>query len=126
MPNWFLGSVDDTLEPRIIESTRNYDFVEPFDTSKQWKRTRDDIYNPFTLEERLERNNIGNTVAAAKLVIPTPERIVVNETERIHLDQTTCKIIAEVELQNEVDILRGIVDKIKQHLLMLLKFYGVQ
>ena len=112
MPNWYLGSVDDSLEPRIIESTSNNNFVDSFETPKQWKRTVDDVYNPFTPEERFERNNIENTNAAVKLVIPTPERVAINESQWVHLDIATCKIVAEAELQNEIKILQGKIDEI--------------
>ena len=107
MPNWYLGSVDDGLEPRIIESTRSNDFVEPFETPNQWKRTNDDVYNPFTPEERFGRNLIETTGTTRTRVIPTPKRVVINESEWVHLDMASCKIIGEAELQNEIEILQG-------------------
>ena len=39
----------DGLFPRVIESTREtLSFLLPYDTPEKWKRSREDVYNPFT------------------------------------------------------------------------------
>lgn len=107
MPNWYLGSVSDDLEPRIIQSTSSNDFVDPFENAKQWKRSKDDSYNPFSPEERFEKNFVEDTGRANRLVIPTPYKMDVNRNDWLHLDMLTCKIHTNAELLNEVEILQG-------------------
>lgn len=60
MPNWYIAAKG--LEARVIQSTHggNLSFVGPFDSKEKWKRSKDDLYNPYTTEQRYERDDIEN------------------------------------------------------------------
>ena len=50
MPNWYVGTMDDSLEPKVISSTSDdaLSFVGKFDSPVQWKNNPMDNFNPFT------------------------------------------------------------------------------
>ena len=106
-PNWYLSSATGDLEPRIVESTRNSDFVEPFVSERQWKRYKEDVYNPFTPQERFDRHYVHDLGNPGKLVVPTPKRMIINDQEWVTLDLSSCKIYADGSLVNEINILKG-------------------
>ena len=106
-PNWYLSSTSDDLSPRIITSTRNNDFVDSFVKERQWKRYKEDVYNPFTPLERFERNFVKDFGRLGKLVIPTPYRMNISSQEWITLNMSSCKIYANEDLKNEAKFLEG-------------------
>lgn len=107
LPNWYLSSANDDLEPAVVDSTRNNDFVDPFNSKEQWKRDKEDVYNPFTPEERYERNSVKNSGRTVKPVIPTPRSLNISSHEWITLNRTSCKIHADNSLSNEMTLLQG-------------------
>lgn len=93
MPNWYLASEDNGQEiTALITSTSNkingkipvkpseeLPFVADFDTPQQWKRYGSaaitDFYDPFTAQDRFERNADLSLVDNIQGVIPTPASI---------------------------------------------------
>ncbi|WP_087016834.1 family 20 glycosylhydrolase [Thaumasiovibrio subtropicus] len=94
MPNWYLVSEDKgTTVTALIQSTSNQvdgvvpvkpdeelSFVGEFTSSKQWKRYDSaalvDQYNPYTAEQRFERN-ADLSLTPASGVIPTPANMTI-------------------------------------------------
>ncbi|WP_394212000.1 family 20 glycosylhydrolase [Enterovibrio calviensis] len=94
MPNWYL--VSETGETALITSTSNQingvvpvkpseelPFVSAFDSAEKWKRYGGitDYYDPFTAQDRFNRNADLNIVDNIKGVIPTPAEIQVGTTD---------------------------------------------
>lgn len=100
-PNWFI--VADGLVPRVLESTM-VDFVEDFTTPNQWKRTKYDLYNPYTPLERYNRYKTTNPHVQTKLVIPTP-KILITKYNMPNLDVSSDVYIVHNSLLNEAHYL---------------------
>ena len=108
MPNWYVAARG--LEPRIIQSTagESLTFVGPFDTPSKWKRTAQDMYNPFTPEKRFNMNNIEDLNRATNLITPTP--LVLNfesASQKVNLRCGNWDVIARRSLANEGRYLAG-------------------
>lgn len=75
MPNWYVYMKG--LQPRILNSTagESLDFVKPFLTAKQYKRTGpSDVYHPFSPRERYGKNAVEDARRPMTPVLPTPEK----------------------------------------------------
>ena len=108
MPNWYIAA--NTLEPRIIQSTKgeSLKFVGPFDTPSKWKRSPQDTYDPFTPEKRFQINNIADIKRAGNLIIPTPLVLnVLSSSKAVSLFSGTWNVVARQGLHNEGRYLAG-------------------
>ncbi|XP_013407629.1 uncharacterized protein LOC106171729 isoform X1 [Lingula anatina] len=73
MPNWYVTA--EGHEPQIIQCTagETLAFVAPFSRPQQYKRLKQDQFNPFTPSQRYEKNDkIKYRKDGLLLVIPTP------------------------------------------------------
>lgn len=116
MPNWYL--LFPKLRPVMIQSTvgEEMSFVEPFDKPDSWKRfdyelndgtSRYDCYNPYSLQERFDRQQCNNVGPIETSVIPTPLKMAVNEKNEITLSHDEWCIHAEEILNEEAKYLSG-------------------
>ena len=105
MPNWYLASEDNGQEiTALITSTSNkingqipvkpseeLPFVADFDSPEKWKRYGSnlitDYYDPFTAQDRFERNSDLSVIDNVQGVIPTPASISLG-TETLALDNS--------------------------------------
>lgn len=110
MPNWYL--LYPGLKPVLIKSTvgEQLKYVEAFDTPESWKRfdyelengsMRFDHYNPYSLQERFDRQKCINMQPVHMAVIPTPLKCSINEEQRVILSNGQWGIIADEDLKNE-------------------------
>ena len=108
MPNWYV--VARGLEPRIIHSTagESMKFVGPFDTPSKWKRSGQDMYDPFTPEERYDSTKVNDIHKAGNLILPTPSALEVKSiSQKVNLRCGKWEIIAGRILVNEGHYLAG-------------------
>ena len=109
MPNWYVAARG--LNPRIIESTRgeSLTFVGPFDSESKWKRSPEDMYNPFTPEKRFKINNVADLKRPGNLITPTPLVLkYLSASQRVDLNSGRWNIIANRGLDEEAQFLAGI------------------
>lgn len=109
MPNWYV--VARGLKPRIIESTRgeSLTFVGPFDSESKWKRSPQDMYNPFTPEKRFKINDVADLKRPGNLITPTPLVLkYLSASQRADLNIGKWNIIANQGLDEEAHFLAGI------------------
>jgi len=73
LPNWYVASEGQTALPRIIQSTSGeaLKFVGKFDTMEKSIRGDDDLYRPYSPEQRFKRNRVARLVAENR-ILPTP------------------------------------------------------
>ncbi|KAL3851686.1 hypothetical protein ACJMK2_015413 [Sinanodonta woodiana] len=115
MPNWYMTAP--ALKPVLIKCTVDEElkFVQPFDSPCKWKRfdyvmdngsKRYDQYNPFTVEKRLQNNNLAADLgdATGKPIIPTPLQINLDKSG-VSLKKGQWIIVANEELLNEANYL---------------------
>jgi len=73
MPNWYVTA--NGLEPVVIADTggEDLDWVEEFSTSDQWKRGEDDLFDPYTVEDRYSMftDTAGATSSSSVHIIPS-------------------------------------------------------
>lgn len=87
-PNWYVAS-DDCTEGRTILSTARDSvwFTAPFDQPSQWKRTPNELHNPFTPSQRYEENYVpdisGNGVRTG--ILPTPVESLLNDERTVNI-----------------------------------------
>ncbi|XP_062621012.1 beta-hexosaminidase-like, partial [Saccostrea cucullata] len=90
-PNWYVAAP--ALKPVNIQSTfTGKRFVTDFTSPKQWKRYRNDQYNPYTAQERFRKYDDKIPTNFLKLVIPTPKDIQIhsNNSLKIHNMTVVC------------------------------------
>lgn len=98
-------------QPRTITSTlgESLDFVSPFTTEEQYKRAAQDVYHPFSPEERYAINE--DAVDAGfnpKKVIPTPIEETYDDTKSVNIYSGDWVIaIVSTELLQEATFLAG-------------------
>ena len=100
------------LEPRILNSTagESLDFIAPFDTPQKWKRGSNDVYNPYTPEERFEMNDVDDLRAAPLIVLPTPLHTTASRFTTMSFEPETWVIVLESNsLKREANYMNGIV-----------------
>ena len=108
MPNWYV--VASGLEPRILDSTKgeSLNFVGSFNSASQWKRSAQDLYDPFTPEKRYEINDIAGLKRPGSLIIPTPLVLKdVSKSQRVDLNSGKWNIVAHRGLGKEAQYLAG-------------------
>ena len=108
MPNWYV--VAGGLEPRILESTEgeSLKFVGPFNSASKWKRSAQDLYDPFTPEKRFEINEIADLKRPGQLIIPTPLFLkYVSKSQRVDFNEGKWNIVADRCLDIEAQYLAG-------------------
>lgn len=96
--------------PRVIKSTagEGLHYVGEFDTVQKSIRGDEDLYRPFTPEQRFKRNKAESTDRTASLILPTP--LVLNrldDKEPVTLDVNHWKISFPRNLYNEARYLKG-------------------
>lgn len=105
MPNWYIVSEDNGQEVKaLLTSTSNtingrvpvkpsdeLPFVAEFDTPEKWKRYGSDLitdfYDPFTAQDRYQRNADLSVINNIQGVIPTPASITLG-TDQLLLDDS--------------------------------------
>lgn len=108
MPNWYVTAYG--LEPRIIDSTKgeSLKFVGTFNSASKWKRSAQDMYNPFTPEKRFEINNIADLKRPGHLIIPTPLVLKrVSDSQHVDLDSGRWSVVAHRGVEKEAQYLAG-------------------
>lgn len=108
MPNWYV--VARGLEPRILESTKgeSLKFVGPFNSASRWKRSAQDLYDPFTPEKRFEINDIADLKRPGQLIIPTPLVLkYVSKSQTVDFNDGKWNIVADRCLNTEAQYLAG-------------------
>lgn len=108
MPNWYV--VARGLEPRILESTKgeSLKFVGSFNSASKWKRSAQDMYDPFTPEKRFKINNIEDLKRPGNLIVPTPLVLKYeSKSQRVDLNDGKWNIVAHRGLDTEAQYLAG-------------------
>ena len=100
-----------TALPRLIKSTsgESLKFVGSFDTMEKSVRGDDDMYRPFTPEQRFRRNRVTRLVAENR-ILPTPLSVqpLVPKTILI-VSSNNWNIVYGQQLHNEANYLKGII-----------------
>lgn len=111
--------------PRIIKSTSGeaLTFVGKFDTTEKSVRGDDDIYRPFTPEQRFKRNRVARLLAENR-ILPTPLSVqpLLPKTVLI-VASNNWNIVYGPELHNEASYLKGITDYCSVCLIILVLFF---
>ncbi|CAC5362528.1 HEXA_B [Mytilus coruscus] len=79
-PNWYITA--DGLDARVIDSTKE-GFVGEFTSAKQWKRKKEDRYDPYSPMARYQRYKTTNPNVQMKMIIPTPKEITNHDTTNL-------------------------------------------
>ena len=129
LPNWYMTYPK--LEPVVIQSTTGEElsFVDKFDRPEAWKRfdytlsegsRRFDYYNPFTVQERFERNKCSNIkgMDMKKSVIPTPLHMKLEEGI-VSIKADDWIIVADNSCAEKAQYLAGNILPITRHLTLL-------
>ena len=99
-----------TSSPRIIKSTssESLKFVGNFDTMEKSVRGDDDIYRPYTPEQRFKRNRVTRLTVENR-ILPTPLSVqpLVPKTV-LTVSSNNWNVIYGPQLQNEANYLKGI------------------
>ena len=104
MPNWYVAA--DGLEAENIKTTteENLKFVAKFDTKEKWKRSMEDMYNPFTPKERLEQSTVKQKEPGPGSIIPTPVEIK-EPPDKSYVDVSGWTIVTLAEFEDEAKYL---------------------
>ncbi|KAK3101772.1 hypothetical protein FSP39_006235 [Pinctada imbricata] len=95
-PNWYVAI--ENYKPAVLQSTKpGKQFVSNFVTPAQWKRNRNDTYNPPTPEERFEHYTVSTPSGDEKTIIPTPEFIQIRKENIVEVHNFTIYATSEVE-----------------------------
>ena len=108
MPNWYVAGEGD--EPRVLLSTSGEDavFVGDIDTPRQWKRSLQDQYDPYTPEDRYSLQNYSDLGEAPALILPTPILEDLDVTDTVDIGTGDWVVVAGNPLiQPEADFLAG-------------------
>lgn len=97
--------------PRIIKSTsgESLKFVGSFDTMEKSIRADEDMYRPFTPQQRFKRNRIAQ-VEPENRILPTPLSVqpIVPKTTLV-VASNNWKILYGQDLHSEANYLRGVI-----------------
>ncbi|OWF49612.1 uncharacterized protein LOC110451484 [Mizuhopecten yessoensis] len=105
-PNWYVTAPK--VKPLLIQSTvdGNLSFVQPFDTSSKWKRNKQDQYNPFTAEDRFNRNLVIRDLGhQGSYVTPTPVQVSFDPITKVVMDTKTWQIFHNGKFSKEINYL---------------------
>ena len=108
MPRWYVAA--EGLEAKTLEATddENLRFVEDFVTKQQWKRYREDRYDPYTPQERFQIDRVADLGKAPLSVIPTAVEISgEDESRKVSLKDEGWKIYPQKGLEAEAEFLAG-------------------
>ncbi len=86
-PNWYVEAGSQTVARTILSTAgQSLDFVTDFDTPEQWKRRDFDEYNPYTAQDRYDRNaDVSDMGSAQHLIMPTPNDVLYISSELVDL-----------------------------------------
>ena len=107
MPRWYVTA--EGLSPRVIKNTDDEElgFVGNFDTKEKWKRFTEDVYNPYSPEDRYDMYVISDLGSAPISVISTP--VEMNTDAENHVAITSdWTVYIQAGLENEAAPLKGI------------------
>lgn len=122
MPNWYLSfDHNNQTATALITSTSNHlsgqvptppskelPFVTDFDTPQQWKRYDSpaffDHYNPFTAQDRYQRNQDLTVLTAVQGVVPTPASLTI-DNDSVWINNDWSIIIDDDAYQPTADLL---------------------
>jgi len=97
--------------PRIIKSTsgESLKFVGSFDTMEKSIRGDEDMYRPYTPQQRFKRNRV-TLLEAENRILPTPLSVqpIVPKTTLV-IASNNWKILYGQKLRNEAIYLRGVI-----------------
>ena len=99
MPNWYIAA--EGFKAVNINTTYGEDlkFVGKFDTKEKWKRSKDDMYDPFTPAERWKRIKVEKNRPELGSIIPTPIEMKVKGEQ--YVDISNWVIVTSAEYENE-------------------------
>lgn len=106
MPRWYLSA--EGSAPRIIKSTDDEElsFVGKFDTKAKWKRSEDDVYDPYTPAKRYSVDFISDLEIAPNDVIPTPVEMDIDKNSGVTVT-SEWTVSIQAGLENEAAPLKG-------------------
>ena len=106
MPRWYLAVEGST--PRVIYNTDNEElsFVGKFDTKEKWKRTEDDVYDPYTPAKRYNVDFVSDLKIAPNDVIPTPVEMDIDENSGVTVT-SDWTVYIQAGLENEAAPVKG-------------------
>ena len=105
MPNWYIYAKG--LKSRVITSTagEGLDFVKPFLTAKQFKRTGpSDTFHPFSPQERYGKYNVDNIGTAPSTILPTPKSSI-SSSVKLFIRPQEWVIVADSKVGAEAEYL---------------------
>ena len=105
MPNWYIAAHNLTAVNVKATEGEGLKFVGKFDTKEKWKRSENDMYNPFTPAERLERMMVEEKKPKPGSIIPTPVEIKVENEQYINISDWV--IVSAATFMNEAKYLAG-------------------
>ena len=106
MPRWYLAATGTT--PRILKNTDDEElsFVGKFDTKEKWKRSGDDLYDPYSPAKRYSVDFISDLDIAPNDVIPTPVEIDIDKNSGVTIT-SEWTVYIQAGLENEATPLKG-------------------
>ncbi|XP_060070933.1 beta-hexosaminidase-like [Ylistrum balloti] len=109
-PNWYVTAPKVT--PVLIQSTTNENlaFVETFDSPSKWKRRTSDQYNPFTAEDRFNRNLVIRDLGhPGSHIVPTPFQVIIDPLKKVVIDTKTWVILQNPKFSKEISFLADLL-----------------
>ncbi|XP_033725091.1 beta-hexosaminidase-like [Pecten maximus] len=109
-PNWYVTAPN--ITPLLIQSAAddNLTFVQAFDAPRKWKRRKNDQYNPFTAEDRFNRNLVIRDLGhPGSHIIPTPVQVSFDPIKKVQIDTKTWKIFHNLKFSEEVSYLADLL-----------------
>ncbi|CAK8692064.1 unnamed protein product [Clavelina lepadiformis] len=84
LPSWYVAAAN--LTPVDIDSTicENCEFVGDFTQPEQYKRYEEDLYQPYSAQDRYDRYKYTSE-SKAKILVPTPYKMVTDSTGTVFL-----------------------------------------
>lgn len=106
MPRWYLSTEGST--PRVIKNTDDEElsFVGKFDTKAKWKRSENDVYDPYTPAKRYSVDFISDLEIAPNDVIPTPVEMNIDKNSGVTIT-SEWTVYIQAGLENEAAPLKG-------------------
>ena len=106
MPRWYLSAVGST--PRVIKNTDDEElsFVGKFDTKAKWKRSENDVYDPYTPAKRYSVDFISDLEIAPNDLIPTPVEMNIDKNSGVTIT-SEWTVYIQAGLENEAAPLKG-------------------
>ena len=104
-PNWYVTAPN--AKPVTILSTASEDmeFFETLTKPEQLKRSKDDMFMPWTPEERFARN--PRTVKSEQLLVPTPQESRVHSDEGMIIFDDHWSVCRSSKFTDSLELLAG-------------------